>query len=903
MFQAIPSYYRYVSSITIVNAGSGYTSVPTITLSGGGGTGATATCTIFNGEIQTVTVTNIGANYDSAPTVTVSGGGGSGASLTAVLSFASGTTSQYKEKGALTATNALPSFVAEEYAKFVSFLDKYYEYMDLDDSPTNKLLNSNYNDIDYASRDTLDKWALQLAKDFPSILEIDPATLYKSIKSIYEAKGSERSIKAFFRVVYAEEVEVYYPSKDILKASDGRWVVENSVRVIAGYNDYEVLNLEGTLCDIKYYETKGSATIEETIPATVTRVEKIAYTAPQRYELVLEFDTVVSEIPGPGSQAAATVTVVAGEITEITVTNGGYGYTAAPTIIITDSATGTGAEATATVEDGAVTAITVTDGGSDYTAASTTVELSTTSVRTLVVDRGAVSSAANVRAYLERTLATVTSGTYSGADAGFKVGDVFAINETGDDGRAYALSYFAEDYTYVGGGNKAYIKVSAINSSNVPTSWSILNSGSGFLNARSTITVTSDTGEDLDINLTTDYLFSYDGKYKDDRGKLSDVNRLQDNFKYQNYSYIVKSSLPSSVWIKKFKEVTHTAGMEVFGDIVLSSKIEYAPNISYEIDGGMEISIFKLTDTTLANEVVALDLTITLAAETATATDVPALHVFKELEDNTIDSGPNDELGVDDAGGVTYFAEDYCSPSYCREGGFEISLGKNISDTATSTELLVPAMIFNRSFAHTASATESILTSIGYNVSESDTTSNTDSLVHSVGKGVSDTATSSEVFVFSAQTALSDTATATEVFDRQVSYNNTFTDSGTASESDSISVGKNLSNQVTVAEVFTHEIFIPLDVSDSVSATNGDIVFELAPALFCNNPAVVSEIPVININKALVENQTATESVVINLNTPFSDSGTISDSGVITVQDYADPTYFSEDYVGAGYNF
>ena len=249
--------------------------------------------------------------------------------------------------------------------------------------------------------------------------------------------------------------------------------------------------------------------------------------------------------------------------------------------------------------------------------------------------------------------------------------------------------------------------------------------------------------------------------------------------------------------------------MEVFGDIVLSSKIDYAPNISYAIDGGMEISVFKLTDTTLVNEVVALDLTITLAAETATATDVPALHVFKELEDNTFDSGPNDELGVDDAGGVTYFAEDYCSPSYCREGGVEISVGKNISDTATSTELLVPVMTFNRSFAHTASATESILTTIGYNISESDQVTVTEVFTHEIfipldvsdsvsvdgsvsinkdieAEYISDNATHSSLSVINIDKALVENQTATDA--PVINLDTLFSDSGTISDSGVITI-------------------------------------------------------------------------------------------------------------------
>jgi len=72
-----------VSAITIGNAGTGYTSAPTVTLSGGGGTGATAVATVAGGSVTKVTVTNPGTGYTSAPTVAFAGGGGTGATATA----------------------------------------------------------------------------------------------------------------------------------------------------------------------------------------------------------------------------------------------------------------------------------------------------------------------------------------------------------------------------------------------------------------------------------------------------------------------------------------------------------------------------------------------------------------------------------------------------------------------------------------------------------------------------------------------------------------------------------------------------------------------------------------------------------------------------------------------------
>ena len=62
-----------VSGIAVTNAGTGYYNAPLVTLTGGGGTGATATAA-FNsttGAITGFTVTNAGTGYTSAPTVNI----------------------------------------------------------------------------------------------------------------------------------------------------------------------------------------------------------------------------------------------------------------------------------------------------------------------------------------------------------------------------------------------------------------------------------------------------------------------------------------------------------------------------------------------------------------------------------------------------------------------------------------------------------------------------------------------------------------------------------------------------------------------------------------------------------------------------------------------------------------
>lgn len=60
-----------VGSIAVTAQGFGYTSTPTVTISGGGGTGATAVATIANGQVTAISVTAAGTGYTSDPTVTV----------------------------------------------------------------------------------------------------------------------------------------------------------------------------------------------------------------------------------------------------------------------------------------------------------------------------------------------------------------------------------------------------------------------------------------------------------------------------------------------------------------------------------------------------------------------------------------------------------------------------------------------------------------------------------------------------------------------------------------------------------------------------------------------------------------------------------------------------------------
>ncbi len=83
---------RAIKQIVLTNAGYGYTTIPKISISGGGGTGAAATCSISNNSVYKINILNGGQNYYVTPTVSISGPTGIGATAEALANISVGGT-------------------------------------------------------------------------------------------------------------------------------------------------------------------------------------------------------------------------------------------------------------------------------------------------------------------------------------------------------------------------------------------------------------------------------------------------------------------------------------------------------------------------------------------------------------------------------------------------------------------------------------------------------------------------------------------------------------------------------------------------------------------------------------------------------------------------------------------
>ena len=81
--EEVPKSFTGINSIDILNSGTGFTSEPTVTITGDG-FGATAKAIISFGKIQRIEILNPGIDYNRA-VVTITGGGGFGAQAVAVI--------------------------------------------------------------------------------------------------------------------------------------------------------------------------------------------------------------------------------------------------------------------------------------------------------------------------------------------------------------------------------------------------------------------------------------------------------------------------------------------------------------------------------------------------------------------------------------------------------------------------------------------------------------------------------------------------------------------------------------------------------------------------------------------------------------------------------------------------
>ena len=100
----------------------------------------------------------------------------------------------------------------------------YYEWLEQSGNPVFESRSLfDYRDIDNTLEDFLYYFQKKYLYGIPFDVIINKRYLLKHILDVYRSKSSIQGYKLLFRLIYNEDVDVYLPGRDILKASDGTW--------------------------------------------------------------------------------------------------------------------------------------------------------------------------------------------------------------------------------------------------------------------------------------------------------------------------------------------------------------------------------------------------------------------------------------------------------------------------------------------------------------------------------------------------------------------------------------------------------------------------------------------------------------------------------------------------------
>lgn len=224
-----------------------------------------------------------------------------------------------------------------------------------------------YRDIDNTLEQMLLFFKNKFLRDLP-FSDVDDRFAVKHILDLYRRKGTIEGIELFFRLFYSQDVELYYPSRDILKPSASKWEVGRYIELFP-QNPENLRNLSGA----HIYGSVSGAT------ATIDRVA--FYQTDNTLFPVVYLSNVRGQFVGYDQLLFddAVIGIVRGSLTGVTTTTEGSSNNNVGDIVSITSDTGSGGKGRVTSVSAQSTGeikFSVVDGGFGYTVSNTNILVS-----------------------------------------------------------------------------------------------------------------------------------------------------------------------------------------------------------------------------------------------------------------------------------------------------------------------------------------------------------------------------------------------------------------------------------------------------------------------------------------------------------------------------------------------
>lgn len=285
----------------------------------------------------------------------------------------------------------VPFFVRNDHENFVAFVEAYYEFLEQQTG----VVNVSKNLLDQSDVDLTDIFVEKFYDNFlpfiPKNTLVDKNLIIKHIKDFYRSRGTEKSIRFLMRILFDEDVEFYYPQRDVLKVSDGKWYREKSIKItnikVDGVANNQ-LGIETKFVNRKITgdSTNAFALIERASSyyegPSIVRELKLS----NQYKDFSYGEGITTTFTEGNTERTITANLFSGGINTVEIVNGGSRYNVGQYVVV-ESGTGTGANIIITsVSSGNLTSIAALNGGAGFQKGN----------QILIVGGGGSGAAANV---------------------------------------------------------------------------------------------------------------------------------------------------------------------------------------------------------------------------------------------------------------------------------------------------------------------------------------------------------------------------------------------------------------------------------------------------------------------------------------------------------------------------
>lgn len=472
------------------------------------------------------------------------------------------------------ANEKIPSFVLKEHVNFVKFVNYYYEWLDNNsfDDLQDLFLNQ---DINECSDDIVDYYYAIFAEGFPKNIQADKRLFLKQIYHLYLNKGTQASFEFFFKAIYGVEVDFYYPKKDILRASDGKYQQLKSIRV--PYSE-SILNSTGK--NIRGETSQAIALVESTISYFISSFRIV--------ELFL------SDISGTFALSEniqiigqPTLYPLYGLVQSISITNPGTGYSVGQIIPILNRNPAATFDSTSKKFDSSLW--TFDSSGELFTGIEAACSIKS-------IFKGSVES-----------ISIINSGDF------YKVGDPIVFETMTEANTAYAkidkvtkffgteqIRWDSSEYTFdstsgkilnvqILGGGFNYTRIPSVTITSVSGTGGVLQANSSKIGGVKEIEITNfglNYSSPPLINLASignrnavatanvSPLAIWAGSWLNNDGFLNDKKYLIDDFYYQDFSYVLRTSVPIESYLNTIKDILHPSGFQLFSELLIENDID-----------------------------------------------------------------------------------------------------------------------------------------------------------------------------------------------------------------------------------------------------------------------------------------------------------------------------------------